>query len=475
MNADLLAILEYIEREKGVSREIILEAIQSSLVSASKKSLGHPEHIDIKIDPETADIKVFTDMEVVEEKTGAHNVISLKQARSIKSDVKVGDVVNVEITPQNFGRIAAQTAKQVIIQKLREAEKEHIRAEYEEQIGDMVTGIVRRYSKGIVIVDLGSIEAILPPKEQSHGEKYPIGSRLSCLILEVGESSRGPEIVLSRTHPDFVTRLFELEVPEISEGMVEIKAIAREPGYRTKIAVVSKNEKIDCVGACVGMRGARVKNIVRELNGEKIDIIRYSSDIAAYAENALSPAKLSRIEVSEGRKAIIVFVEDDQLSLAIGRKGQNARLTSKLLGWGVDIFVEKEGLVNKVGEEETSEEEAKKGEETKKTEETKKSEEAAESEDTKKAKKTKKDEKVKKAKKPKKSEEIKKAKKPKKSEETKKAKKPEKSKKSKKAEKTKKAVKPKKSKKITKKAIDKAESEPSEEGAKSSEEPEASQ
>jgi len=378
MNSELLSVFEYIEREKGVSRETLIEAIQSSLMSASRKSFGHTGPAQIRIDPETADIRVFAEMQVVAGKGDEHETISLERARLIKEDAQVGDIIHEEITPKDFGRIAAQTAKQVIIQKLREAEKDNILAEYADQIGTIVVGTVRRHSRGTVILDLGRTEAILPPKEQIPGEKYPIGSRFSCLVLEANDTPHGPQIVLSRSHPDFVVRLFEIEVPEIASGTVEIKGIAREAGYRTKVAVHSNDPKIDCVGACVGMRGARVKNIVRELEGEKIDIVRYDKDIAIYVENALSPAKLNRIEIDDEGKAIVIFVDENQLSLSIGRKGQNARLTSKLLHWKVDIFAEKDGLVQakdiepakaEAGEEELEETEVSAEEETGETEE----------------------------------------------------------------------------------------------------------
>jgi len=378
MNSELLSVFEYIEREKGVSRETLIEAIQSSLMSASRKSFGHTGPAQIRIDPETADIRVFAEMQVVAGKGDEHETISLERARLIKEDAQVGDIIHEEITPKDFGRIAAQTAKQVIIQKLREAEKDNILAEYAEQIGTIVVGTVRRHSRGTVILDLGRTEAVLPPKEQIPGEKYPIGSRFSCLVLEANDTPHGPQIVLSRSHPDFVVRLFEIEVPEIASGTVEIKGIAREAGYRTKVAVHSNDPKIDCVGACVGMRGARVKNIVRELEGEKIDIVRYDKDIAIYVENALSPAKLNRIEIDDEGKAIVIFVDENQLSLSIGRKGQNARLTSKLLHWKVDIFAEKDGLVQakdiepakaEAGEEELEETEVSAEEETGETEE----------------------------------------------------------------------------------------------------------
>jgi N utilization substance protein A len=246
----------------------------------------------------------------------------------------------VEVTPHDFGRIAAQTAKQVIIQRLREAERTIVFDEFKDRVGTLVNAVIRRHTYGAIIVDLGRAEAILPAREQSSGERYPPSSRMSLYVTEIKDGVKGPEIIVSRTHPGLVERLFELEIPEIIDGIVQIKGIAREAGHRTKIAVHSTDEKVDPVGACVGLRGARVKNIVRELNGEKIDIIKWSEDVPTYVQNALSPAKLKKVEVNESDNSVTVIVSEDQLSLAIGKKGQNARLTGKLVGWRVDIFSE---------------------------------------------------------------------------------------------------------------------------------------
>jgi len=344
MNGDLLTVLEYIEREKGISRDTILEAVESSLLSASRKTLPTAHDLSVEIDRETGNIHVFANMLVVSDASDASDEspdsILFQEAIAIDNSVKVGEHVRVEVTPHDFGRIAAQTAKQVIIQRLREAERDLLFEEFKDRLGTLVNGVVRRQTYGAVIVDLGRAEAILPAREQSFGERYPPGSRISVYVTEVKDAIKGPEIIVSRTHPGLVERLFELEIPEIIDGIVQIKGIAREAGHRTKIAVHSTQEKVDPVGACVGLRGARVKNIVRELNGEKIDIIKWSDDIATYAQNALSPAKLKKVEVSEAEKNITVIVSEDQLSLAIGKKGQNARLTGKLVGWRVDIFSE---------------------------------------------------------------------------------------------------------------------------------------
>lgn len=337
MNGDLLSVLEYLEREKGISRETLIAAVESSLLSAARKSKITEKELEIKIDPNTGEIRAFALLEVVGKAADPASGISLSEAKKIVKKVKVGEKVKREIKQKGFGRIAAQTAKQVIIQKIKEAERENVFNEYKDRIGDIVTGSVRRFDRKDIIVDLIKAEALLPFKEQCHGESYNIGNRIRAYIYDVRMSSRGPEILLSRAHPSFVKRLFELEVPEISDGTVQIKGIAREPGYRTKVAVYSKDEKIDCVGACVGLRGSRVKNIVAELGNEKIDIVRWNEEISGYVREALNPAKLKNVEINEAQKLISVTVDDDQLSLSIGKKGQNARLAAKLLGWKIDI------------------------------------------------------------------------------------------------------------------------------------------
>lgn len=341
MNGELLNVLDYIEREKRINRETILEAVESSLVSASKKTLPTAHNLSVQIDRTTGGIHVFADVLVIPEGPAyLPDTISLSRALELDPNAKSGEHLRMEVTPHDFGRIAAQTAKQVIIQRLREAEKTLVFDEFKERVGTLVTGPVRRHGHAAVIVDVGRAEAILPAREQCLGERYPVGSRISAYVLEVKDAVKGPEVIVSRTHPGLVERLFELEIPEISEGVVQVKGIAREPGHRTKIAVHSTDEKVDPVGACVGLRGARVKNIVRELNGEKIDIIKWSEDIATYVANALSPAKLKKVQVNEAEQTVTVIVAEDQLSLAIGKKGQNARLTARLVGLKVDIFSE---------------------------------------------------------------------------------------------------------------------------------------
>jgi len=337
MNGDLLANLEYMEREKGIDKEVLLSAIESAILSASKKAISPARDVRVAIDRKSGDIKAFAKVTVVERVRAGHDEISLIKARDLKPDAQLGDTLEIEVTPKDFGRIAAQTAKQAMLQKFRQAEKDKLFDEYKDRVGDIVSGTVRRFERSDVIVDLGRAEALLPQKERVPTEEYQPGDRIRSFLLAIETTAHGPEIILSRSHPSFVKRLFELEVSEIADKTVEIKAIAREAGYRTKLAVISHDEKVDPVGACVGMRGMRVKNIVRELNGEKIDIIRWDKDMKTFVTNALSPAKLKGIQVFPTEQRVVVTVDDDQLSLAIGKKGQNVRLTNKLTGWRIDI------------------------------------------------------------------------------------------------------------------------------------------
>ena len=338
MNNELQTILAYMEKERGIDRETLIQAVEYALQSASKKIIESEDELHVEIDRKTCDIKAFATVEVVEKAGNKYEQISLSRARKIKPDAELGDYVTVEVTPQNFGRIAAQTAKQAIIQRIRQAERSKVYDDYKDRAGDIVTGAVRQFNRSDIIVDLGRAEAVLPAKERVPTEEYQIGDRIRGYILSVQNNPTGPNIILSRSHPDFVRALFNLEVSEIADGVVEIKGIAREPGYRTKIAVLSHDEKVDPVGACVGMRGIRVKNIVRELSGEKIDIIRWSEDTKTYVANALSPAKLHKVMIDPDTPRLVHVVADsEQLSLAIGKRGQNVRLTSKLIGWKVDI------------------------------------------------------------------------------------------------------------------------------------------
>ncbi|HMO50565.1 MAG TPA: transcription termination factor NusA [Kiritimatiellia bacterium] len=337
MNSELLAVAEYMERERGIDRETLLSAVESALLSASKKSFSQAQEIRIGIDRKTCDVRAFAQLRVVEQVKQPHDEIALGAARIIKPGVNAGDVVEVEVTPKDFGRIAAQTAKQAILHKIRQVEKEKIFEEYKDRKGDIVSGTVRRFERSDVVVDLGRAEAILPSKERVPTEQYVAGDRIRALVLNVENAPNGTQITLSRSHPEFVRRLFELEVSEINDRTVEIKAIAREAGFRSKIAVISRDEKVDPVGACVGLKGIRVKNIVRELSGEKIDIVRWSDDVKTFVTNALAPAKLIRLTIDEAMRTVNIIVDADQLSLAIGKKGQNARLTAKLTGWKIDI------------------------------------------------------------------------------------------------------------------------------------------
>jgi N utilization substance protein A len=337
MNNELLAVLEYMERERGIERETLLVAVESALLGASRKNLSLAKDLRIEIDRKTCDIRALAKVQIVEEVTLPHDQIDLARAQRIKPDAKVGDYVEIEVTPGNFGRIAAQTAKQAILHKIRQAEKDRVFEEYKDRAGDIVSGTVRRFDRRDVIVDLGRAEAVMTDHERVPTEDYQIGDRIRAYIISVQNNPQGPEILLSRSHPEFVRRLFELEVSEIADKTVEIKGIAREAGFRTKIAVISHDQKVDPVGACVGMRGMRVKNMVRELSGEKIDIVRWHEDVKTYVTNSLAPAKLVRVVVDEETHAVHVIVEADQLSLTIGKKGQNARLTAKLVGWKIDI------------------------------------------------------------------------------------------------------------------------------------------
>jgi N utilization substance protein A len=337
MNGELIAGIEYLEREKGIDKEVLMGAIESAILSASKKSIGPARDVRVAIERKTGDIKAFAKVTVVERVRAPHDEISLNKAREIKPDAQLEEVIEIEVTPKDFGRIAAQTAKQAMLQKIRQAEKDKVYEEYKDRIGDIVSGTVRRFERSDVIVDLGRAEALLPHKERVPTEEYQPGDRIRTYLTTIENTGHGPEIILSRSHPNFVKRLFELEVSEIADKTVEIKAIAREAGYRTKLAVVSHDEKVDPVGACVGMRGMRVKNIVRELNGEKIDIIRWDKEMKTFVGNALSPAKLKNIQVFPPEQRVLVTVDEDQLSLAIGKKGQNVRLTNKLTGWKIDI------------------------------------------------------------------------------------------------------------------------------------------
>jgi len=340
MNADFIAGLEFWEREKGVSREVLMAAVEEALLQAAKKAVGPARELRVAMNSKNGDIKAFAKLIVADKVISQHDQISMFDARRIKPDAKVGDEIEKEVTPQGFGRIAAQYAKQALMQKVRQAEKAMLLTEYKDRVGDIVSGTVRRFDRSDVVLDLGKYEAVMPNKERVPTEEYQVGERIRCIIKAVQEGERGPEIILSRADTKFIVKLFQLEVSEINDGTIEIKGIAREPGFRTKMAVYSRDSKVDPVGACVGLRGQRVKNIVRELNNEKVDVIPWSSDIKAFVTKALEPAKIRSIELDEQRKRVHVLVAEDQLSLAIGKRGQNARLTARLTGWEVDIDAE---------------------------------------------------------------------------------------------------------------------------------------
>jgi N utilization substance protein A len=353
MNADFLAVLEYWEKEKGISRDILTAAVQEALLSAAKKAVGPARELRVAIESKTGDIKAFAKLVVSEKVISKHDQISVFDARRIKPDAQVGEELEIEVTPTGFGRIAAQYAKQALMQQIRRAEKALIFTEFKDRVGDIISGTVRRFDRSDVIVDLGKYEALLPNRERVPTEEYQVGERVRCYVKAVEQGPHGPEIILSRADPRFVIKLFQLEVSEINDGTIEIKGIAREPGFRTKLAVWTRDEKVDPVGACVGLRGQRVKNIVRELNNEKVDIIRWDTNIRNFITNALAPAKLKSFEIDEARKRVRILTSEDQLSLAIGKRGQNARLTSKLTGWQVDI--DAEHIVTKGFEEKVAE------------------------------------------------------------------------------------------------------------------------
>jgi len=338
MNVELLRALEQLEEERGISKDVIIEAIEAALLSAYKKNFGSTaQNMRIEMDRATGEMRAYQVRTVVEHVEDPTTQIALAQVREWDPSAQVGDMVEVEVTPKDFGRIAAQTAKQVVVQRLREAERELVYKEFRDREGDIVTGIVQRIERKNVYLDLGRIEAVLPPPEQIPRESYRQGERVKAYVVEVRQGTRGPQIVVSRTHPGLLKRLFELEVPEVYEGIVELKAIAREAGTRSKVAVASRDRNVDAVGACVGPKGSRVQAIVDELRGEKIDIVAWSPDAAQFVAAALSPAKVVRVEIQEPTKTALVVVPDHQLSLAIGREGQNARLAAKLTGWRIDI------------------------------------------------------------------------------------------------------------------------------------------
>jgi len=338
MNVELMKALEQLEEEKGIGKEVIIEAIEAALLSAYKKNYGaSAQNMRIEVDRDTGEMRAYQIRTVVESVEDEATQIALDEVREWDPTAQIGEMVEIEVTPRDFGRIAAQTAKQVVVQRLREAERDLVYKEFRDREGDIVTGQVQRIERKNVYLDLGRIEAVLPPTEQIPRESYRQSERIKAYVVEVRQGTRGPQIVVSRTHPGLLKRLFELEVPEIYEGIVEIKAIAREAGARSKFAVASRDKNVDAVGACVGPKGTRVQAIVDELKGEKIDIVPWNAAQPLFVSGALSPAKVTRVEIDEETKTALVIVPDNQLSLAIGREGQNARLAAKLTGWRIDI------------------------------------------------------------------------------------------------------------------------------------------
>ena len=337
MNADFISAIQELGKEKGIEPELLYQAVEDALVAAYKKNSNTNQNVRVDMNKETGEIHVYAQRTVVEGVPVDETEMTVQEAQAIDPRYLAGDIVETEVTTKNFGRIAAQNAKQVVVQRIREAERGQVYERFQSRNQDIVTGIIERQENKNVYIDLGKVEAVLTPNEQIPGEIYQYHDRMKTFIVEVKRSAKGPQIVVSRTHPGLLKRLFELEVPEIHDGIVEIKSVAREPGMRSKISVYTADENVDPVGACVGHKGMRVQTIVNELRGEKIDIVKYSEDPAQYVANALSPAKVVSTNVNEAEKICRVVVPDYQLSLAIGKEGQNARLAAKLTGWKIDI------------------------------------------------------------------------------------------------------------------------------------------
>lgn len=340
MILDLNRVMEQIEKDKGIPRKSLIEAIEAAMMSAARKKMGFLGELEAHYNEETFEVELFQFKTVASEVTDPNTQVSMKDAKKMDPDATEGDSLGQKIEAGELGRIAAQTAKQVIIQKLRDAERDIVFQEYKDRVGQVLSGVCRRFEKGNVIVDLGKTEGIIPYREQVPGEGYKPGDRIQAFFLELNTSGKGAQVILSRRHPALLRALFEMEVPEISEKIVEIKSCAREPGIRAKVAVYSKDSDVDPVGACVGMKGSRVQSVVQELRGEKIDIVLWDMDPAKFVCNAIAPAEVSKVIIKENEKAMEIIVADDQLSLAIGRKGQNVRLAANLTGWNIDIYSE---------------------------------------------------------------------------------------------------------------------------------------
>jgi len=360
---ELIVAMEELEKEKGINKDYLLESIETALVTAYKRNFDSVENVKITMDKETGEIHVYAEKDIVEKPEDIEDTrlqITLEEARKLDSKLQVGDKAEIELVPKNFGRIAAGTAKQVIIQKIREASRNFLFDEFNERKGEIVSGIVQKSDGGIVVLDLGKLEGIMPIKEQIPTEKYKVNDKIRAYVLDVERGAKGaPQVIISRAHPDFVRKLFELEIPEIYEGVIEIKSVSRDPGNRSKVAVYSPNENIDPVGSCVGQKGIRIQNIINELNGEKIDVIEWSEDPAIFISAALLPAQVMAVDIKEEERFAQVIVQDDQLSLAIGKMGQNARLAARLTNWKIDIKSEsqfREMIANAQKESDESEE-----------------------------------------------------------------------------------------------------------------------
>ena len=337
-NKELILALEELEKEKGIKKEYVLESIETALVTAYKRNFDSLENVKVDIDHKTGATHIYAIKEVMEKANDDALEITLEDAHKINKELKIGDSVEVEIVPKDFGRIAAQTAKQVIIQKLREVERDVIFNEFNDRKGEIVSGIIQKADKNIVVMDLGKLEGVMPRKEQVPTEHYHVNDKIKGYVLDVEKGQKGaPQVIVSRSHPDFVRKLLEFEIPEIYEGVIEIKSISRDPGNRSKVAVYSPDPNIDPVGSCVGQKGVRIQNVINELNGEKIDVIEWNEDPSTYIASALLPAQILAVDVKEKEKFAQVIVPDDQLSLAIGKSGQNARLAAKLTNWKIDI------------------------------------------------------------------------------------------------------------------------------------------
>ena len=356
-NKELILALEELEKEKGIKKEYLLESIETALVTAYKRNFDALENVRVEMDNKTGATHVYSIKEVMKKANDEATEISEKEAQKINPDLKEGDTIEIEIVPRDFGRIAAQTAKQVIIQKLRELEREIIFNEFNDRKGEIVSGLIQKADHNIVVMDLGRLEGVMPSKEQIPTEHYKVNDKIKGYVLDVEKGAKGaPQVIVSRSHPDFVRKLLEFEIPEIYEGVIEIKSVSRDPGYRSKVAVYSPDQNIDPVGSCVGQKGVRIQNVINELNGEKIDVIEWNEDPAIYIASALLPAKILAVDIKEEEKFAQVVVPDDQLSLAIGKSGQNARLAARLTNWKIDIKSEtqfREMLMNMQNTEES--------------------------------------------------------------------------------------------------------------------------